>query len=269
MELTNFQFTQGKLQDLVDCRRRFQLRYLDKLAWPAPRAEPALESERRMRLGADFHRLVHQHQVGIAPERLARSIDDPELRRWWEAYLRDGPAELPGFRRPEHVLSAPLGGHRLLAKYDLLSVEPGERAVIVDWKTSRKKPPRDWLAGRLQTRVYRCLLVEAGAHLNGGGKIAPERVEMVYWFAEEPKTPERFAYSREEYEADRAYLLTLIQKLERSSPNDFPKTDDVRHCHFCPYRSYCDRGVEAGPLSEAEHEEFELDLEEIEEIALR
>ncbi len=269
MKLTNFQFTQGKLQDLIDCRRRFQLRYLEALAWPAPRTEPALESERRMRLGADFHRLVHQHQLGIAPERLAESIDDPELRRWWEAYLRDGPADLPGFRRPEHVLSAPLGGHRLLAKYDLLALAPGARAAIVDWKTSRKKPSREWLAERLQTRIYRYLLVEAGSHLNGGENIAPEQVEMVYWFAEEPKAPERFTYGREEHEADRAYLLDLVENLERSGANDFPKTNDVRHCRFCPYRSYCDRGVEAGPLDQAEHEEFEFELEEIEEIELR
>jgi hypothetical protein len=43
----DFQFSQGSLQDYVDCRRRFQLRYLDQLAWPAVEAEPLLEHEQR------------------------------------------------------------------------------------------------------------------------------------------------------------------------------------------------------------------------------
>ena len=37
----DFHFSQGSLQDYVDCQRRFQLRYLMKLAWPAVDAEPA------------------------------------------------------------------------------------------------------------------------------------------------------------------------------------------------------------------------------------
>ena len=41
-----FRFSQSSLQDYVDCRRRFQLRYLQNLAWPALQSEPALENER-------------------------------------------------------------------------------------------------------------------------------------------------------------------------------------------------------------------------------
>ena len=39
----DFHFSQGSLQDYVDCPRRFQLRYMMKLAWPAVEAEPAVE----------------------------------------------------------------------------------------------------------------------------------------------------------------------------------------------------------------------------------
>ena len=35
----DFHFSQRSLQDYVDCRRRFQLRYLQHLAWPAVEAK--------------------------------------------------------------------------------------------------------------------------------------------------------------------------------------------------------------------------------------
>ena len=56
-----FMFSQGSLQDYTDCARRFRLRYLDRLAWPAAVAEPADEYELQAAEGAAFHRLVHQH----------------------------------------------------------------------------------------------------------------------------------------------------------------------------------------------------------------
>ncbi|MCP4541151.1 MAG: PD-(D/E)XK nuclease family protein, partial [Chloroflexi bacterium] len=61
----DFQFSQASLQDYVDCPRRFQLRYVLRVAWPAPEAEPVLENERYLQQGAAFHRLVHQHALGL------------------------------------------------------------------------------------------------------------------------------------------------------------------------------------------------------------
>ena len=110
---TDFQFSQGSLQDYVDCPRRFQLRYVHHLAWPAAESEPALENERHLRQGAAFHRLVHQHVLGLPPEQLSRTVADEALRRWWRNYLAEPPADLPPSRYPEIVLSAPVGGHRL------------------------------------------------------------------------------------------------------------------------------------------------------------
>jgi len=82
---TDFQFSQGSLQDYVDCPRRFHLRYVQRLAWPAIDAEPALENERYLQQGAAFHRLAHQHALGIPADRLvvAGSGDDADIRRWW------------------------------------------------------------------------------------------------------------------------------------------------------------------------------------------
>jgi CRISPR/Cas system-associated exonuclease Cas4 (RecB family) len=269
----DFQFSQASLQDYVDCRRRFQLRYVERVAWPAVEAEPALENERHLRLGAAFHRLVHQHQMGVPAERLSASATDPDLRRWWESYLRHRPADLPPRRYPEIVLSALLAGHRMVAKFDLLAVAPGERAVVIDWKTSRRRSPRAWLAGRLQTRVYPYLLVRAGRHLNGGYEIDPDHVEMIYWFANAPTDPEHFTYSVTQYEQDTADLTALIEEIAALDGDDAHPTDDERRCNYCRYRSLCRRGVRAGDLDAADEVpepepavEIDFDLEQIAEI---
>lgn len=251
----NFLFSQGSLQDFVDCRRRFQLRYLLRVAWPAVETEPALENERFMQQGAAFHRLVHQQLLGVPLESLGALVQDEDVGRWWGNYLGpEGPQNRlftgleDGARFPEVSLAAALGGYRLLAKYDLVIVSPGERALVVDWKTSRKRPRRAWLAARLQTRLYPYLLVRAGAQLNQGQPLPPEAVEMVYWFADFPEKPERFPYSQQAYQEDERYILGLIETLQRLGDADFPLTEDEKRCAFCVYRSLCERGVRAGAL---------------------
>jgi CRISPR/Cas system-associated exonuclease Cas4 (RecB family) len=270
---TDFQFSQASLQDYVDCPRRFQLRHVLRLAWPALEAEPAVENERHLQQGATFHRLVHQHLLGIAPEWLSSAATDVDLRRWWHNYLERGPEDVPASRYPEVVLSAPLGGYRLVAKYDLVAVDAGRRAVIVDWKTSRRKPKRRVLAKRLQTQVYPYLLVRAGSHFNGGRPFEPEQVHMVYWFANFPDDPQRFAYDAAQYEADGVYLAALVDQIEGLGDEDFPLTTQEQRCGYCPYRSLCQRGVKAGAFDEAEDDvmpddlsQFDLDLEQIAEI---
>ena len=279
----DFQFSQGSLQDYVDCPRRFQLRYLLRLAWPALEAEPALENERHLQQGSAFHRLVHQHLLGIPQERLSSTVADETLLRWWHNYLLAPPVDLPPDRHPEIVLSGSVSGHRLIAKYDLVAVEAGRRVIIVDWKTSRKQPRRKWLAERLQTRVYPYLLVQAGAHLNGGRPLQPEQVEMVYWFANFPAHSERFAYDGAQYEADGVYLASLIDEIKGlalSSPKEpadevFPLTAEDRRCHYCRYRSLCQRGVGAGAFDGADDDlvqedlsRLDFDFEQIAEVEL-
>jgi hypothetical protein len=306
----NFQFSQGSLQDYVDCPRRFQLRHIQRLAWPAVEAEPALENERHLQQGAAFHHLVHQHVLGLSPERLSSTITDEDLSRWWHNYLESAPTNLAEPRYPEVVLSAPVSGHRLVAKYDLIvltgssglgrspsttlrtgpsAIEKADfgevsRAVILEWKTSRKRPRRKWLTERLQTRVYPYLLVRAGSHLLEIGdwrSFQPEQVEMVYWFANFPEDPERFPYDAAQYDADGDYLASLIEEIKKLAlslskglgDEDFALTAQERRCRYCPYRSLCQRGTRAGAFDEAEDEaewgddfEIALDFEQIAEI---
>ena len=272
-----FTFSQTSLQDYADCPRRFQLRYLDKLIYPAAESEPALENERHLREGQDFHRLAQQHLLGIPNEKLEQLANTSNLQKWWENFLAFSRTSLNGLvsLHPEVALSASLGDFRLVAKYDLITVTEDEKIIIYDWKTYRKKPRNEWLSTRWQTRVYRALLVAAGTQFivpaggNEGKPIAPERCEMVYWFANYPAEPARFLYSQGQYKRDWDALVRLTEEIQSAS--DFPQTEDRQKCAYCPYRSYCDRGIRAGNLDELESELdsealFDLNFEQIGEI---
>jgi CRISPR/Cas system-associated exonuclease Cas4 (RecB family) len=268
-----FVFSQSSLQDYVDCPRRFQLRYIEQLAWPAVESEPVLENERRQQEGQLFHRLVQQHLLGLPVEKLSRLANTPDLLRWWENYL--SAADLQNLKAiaglsTELTLAAPIGIYRLVAKYDLVAVQPGKQALIYDWKTYHKRPKNEWMAARLQTRVYRALLVQAGASLNGGSPIQPEQIEMVYWYADFPAEPVRLPYNAALYKRDWDALTGLVNEILHHE--HFPLTDDEKKCAFCPYRSYCNRGEKAGTAADPEAEldaaatDFNLNFEQIAEI---
>lgn len=285
----DFHFSQASLQDYVECRRRFQLRYLLRQAWPALEAEPALENERRLQMGGAFHHLVQQHLLGLPVERLssmvaARKDAGEEVKRWWSNYLQFG-QDLAGLREapdlqvyPETGLSAPFQNYGLVAKYDLIAITTEGRAIIFDWKTSRKRPGRKRLASRLQTRLYPYLLVRAGAHLNRGTDFQPDQIEMIYWYPEFPNEPERFPYSVAGYQEDGDYLASLVAEIEGLQEDEYYLTTHVERCRFCTYRSLCERGVKAGTLEEMEARldydedgeglsaDFDLDFEQIAEV---
>jgi hypothetical protein len=275
MKTQAFQLTtlsQSSLQDYVDCAQRFKLRYLDRLSYPAVETEPALENEKHQQEGEYFHRLVQQHLIGIPAEQIAKFANTMNLQRWWENFQNS--KDLTGLRNlsglyPEATLSAPLGKYRLLAKYDLIAVENG-KVTIYDWKTYRKRPRNEWLSARMQTRVYSALLVNAGAHLNGGKPFEPEQIEMIYWFADFPNEPARFAYTSVHFKRDWDLLLKLSEEIATAS--SYPLTEDRQKCLYCTYRSYCERGIRAGNMDQAEaemeaEELFDVNFEQIGEIA--
>jgi len=270
--LDTFQFSQSSLQDYVDCPRRFQLRYVLMQPWPALVTGTPGEFDRHVQHGKDFHRLAHQHALGIELDRLTATIHDETLARWWKTFLDNPPSNLPGADRfAEVIVTAPLGEFRLLAKFDLLAVDPGQRLTIVDWKTVLKRPQRTILARKLQTRVYRYLAVEAGAAFNDDQVPRPEQVEMIYWFAHQGGATEQFPYDNDQHAADRRYLADLIGEIATNQDEIWPLTSNTRQCRFCNYRSLCDRGVKAGFLADLdddmETDELEIDLEQIAEIA--
>ncbi len=276
----SFAFSQASLQDYVDCPRRFQLRYVERLAWPTPVAEPMLEVEAHLARGLDFHRLVYQHALGLDPATIGESISDAKLAMWWEAYLSH-PLELPGRRFPEIGVSTSLGGHRLVAQFDLVAAAPGERLVIVDWKTNEgRRPRREWLAKRLQTRVYRYVLAQAGQRFNQGEPVDPSWVEMIYWFAAFPAQPERFGYDPAELEQDRGDLEALVGEIEAavaqagSGAAGLAQARGDATCRYCRYASYCEREAGAATADDLEGQAdegapgagFDLGLEQVAEV---
>jgi hypothetical protein len=273
--LTHFEFNQSSLQDYTDCRKRFQLRYLQRVAWPAIQAEPAREFERHIQRGDRFHRLVQQYLVGVPEARLARMAEadeDENLQRWWQNFLDSIPAQLVGKRHVEVTLQAPLDSFRLVAKYDLVLLHPEGRAVIYDWKTATHRPSRASLLARLQTRVYPYVLAQAGAALNAGKPLAPEQIEMIYWFAEPGQAAETLAYTPERCQADADYLRTLVEEIRTLPANEFGMSSSEKPCAYCVYRSLCNRGVQAGEMVGEEEEpmpaDINFDLEQIGEIGL-
>jgi CRISPR/Cas system-associated exonuclease Cas4 (RecB family) len=256
----DFLFNQSNLQDYVDCQRRFQLRYLLHQAWPAVEAEPFLEFERMMDQGSQFHKIVHQHLSGIPESQIEQSLGgDSTMDVWWNNYeqsLKEGVLEQilqKGIKRyVELSLSIPMGEFRLVAKYDLLVITPDGRFLIFDWKTSKIHPKRKWLSDRLQTHVYPYVLTHALDSIAGGGLTDPGKVEMIYWFTNQPEQPERFSYNYLAFEADAKFLGNLLTAIIQKTDTVFPLTPEEKRCQFCTYRSLCNRGVKPGELHELE-----------------
>lgn len=269
----DFIFSQSSLEDYSACPRRFQLRYVDRLAWPAPVTEPALEYEAHLRRGEQFHRLVQQHLIGVPVAALTAHVEaDPHLYHWWDNYLKHAPVHhLEGARYAEIGLLAHLDDSALRAQYDLIIARPGESLTIIDWKTAQKPPPRETLARRWQTRVYRWVLAAAGAALNDGAPVDPAQIEMIYWFPGAPDQAEHFSYDDALFAADRAALADCIAEIQVRAA--FERTEQVKRCDYCNYRSLCDRGTEAGPFEDIEGDgeddlaEFTIRLDQIGEIA--
>ncbi len=264
---SGFTFSQSSLQDYSDCPRRFQLRYIEQLQWPAVETEPIMKNERRQLEGQLFHRMVQQHLVGLPAEKLSRLANTTDLSRWWDNYLQYEFGFAGYSLNTELTLAAPVGTCRLVAKYDLVAIKPGEQAIIYDWKTYHKRPRDEWMAARLQTRVYRTMLVQAGAHLYNGLPIQHEQIEMIYWYADYPSEPARFTYTSAQFKRDWDFLTGLISEI--GNHRHFPLTDDEKKCAYCPYRSYCNRGGKAGMMDEMSETELtttDINYEQIAEI---
>ena len=280
-----FHFTQGKLQDYLECKRRFQLRYLIKLAWPALLAEPYLENERLTLLGNRFHQIVHQHLLGMPEDRITQQIEDPDLQRWWKNYLQYIPdfVDLPKPGAPEQkldtqifpevLLSSPIDTYRLTGKYDLISIQSDQSVTIFDWKTSLHPPKQEFFAQRLQTRLYPFLLIKASKQINPDHVFQPHHLRMIYWFTNFPDTPLIYTYSQEEYLSSEQFFKNLIAEIHTRSEVDFHLTNDVKKCLYCVYRSLCNRGTRAGDVSDLisdsdmeEEPEISLDFDQIAEV---
>ena len=273
MQVEKFQvFSQNKLQDYLDCQRRYELKHLLKQPWPAIQSEPVIENEEHMLLGQQFHLLVQQYFSGLEENLISSQINSIILQRWWQAFLEYSQGMLSIPHKAELQLNTHLNGIRLVGVLDLVLFESDHKFKILDWKTNKKKPSRRFLKKHVQTRLYPLILTAAGKYLNNNIDIAPDQIEMIYWYPEFPQQPEIFTYSSEQFQNDREYIENLISEIQSKPPGTFQKTDQLRTCNFCNYRSLCNRGVSAGILDGDDtidwQEEIEdIDISQIGEIA--
>ncbi len=162
----------------------------------------------------------------------------------------------------------------LLAKFDLLAVEPGGRALILDWKTGAHIPPRrmSCQSGCKPSSIAMCWR-RVAAYLNGGQPIPPEQHRDGLLVCRTRRRDSPLSLRRRPIRRRRS-LLSCASSTKSTPAPDFPLTPDVTRCRFCVYRSLCDRGTSAGSLSEWESDDFEpadmddftLDFDQIAEI---
>jgi hypothetical protein len=266
----NFTFSQNNLQDYIDCRRRFLLRHIQKLEWPAIESEPVLEQEQLMLLGQQFHLMVQQKLSGIPEEILSQSTQSPELLAWWFEFVKLAPDALPGQKYCEAFYSIPIGAYRLVAKYDLLVIQEDGKATLYDWKTSHHAPKRSTMQQRMQTRVYPYLLAKLAASGSQFVHLDVEQLKMVYWYPDPTIQPIEFQYSSQQFEKDETFLNQLVAEIASLPEEAFAKTLDTEHkCKFCRYRTLCETGVIPGTFTDADPETedtenlFDLDFDDL------
>jgi RecB family exonuclease len=264
----DFQYSQRNMHDFRECARRFQLRHLLRQEWPAPLLEPIAEAEAEAKRGERFHRLLERHFLGLPTLPPA----NPELAGWWAAFQGAEKAlNLPtAIRKPEVTYSIPVAGQRLMARFDLVAIDPGKSIVIVDWKTGRRPSNPDLLRKRMQTFVY-LAVGQRALETEFGGPIPPEAIRLMYWFVATPADPVTIHLPDPvEFYGYVAFVEKFVRLIQISAEgNNWPLTDDLRRCSVCNYRSYCNRAVDAATVDEADASEMFLwDAESIQEVEL-
>ena len=257
----DFVFSANSLQDYVDCPRRFELKYLLKRDWPAEESEPVLEWEHELQLGTRFHQLVYQYLSGLPEEALLASINDSEVESWFRNFLAFYHQQEFGRIFPEFRVRVPLGDYQAVAVYDLLALKPDNRLVILDWKTSRKIPRREWISERMQTVLYPFAALESAGNFLPEVTLAAQSIQMTYVYVRHAADNVlTFAFDDDQHAASRVRLERLVAEIAALELGEFPLTDEKKRCKFCVYRSLCERGQNAGSLAELEAEP-ELDLD--------
>jgi CRISPR/Cas system-associated exonuclease Cas4 (RecB family) len=264
-------FSQHSLGTYRRCKRRFLLKYVDRQPWPCLEDENPLPYRQHLERGRIFHHWLARRHLGIDVSPIVQAHEDPDLRRWWRAVERFDWGALPsGLREAELPVVVPVGVYRLYARFDLLALDVGGDAVVVDWKTLENRPAQRTLRERMQTRLYLYTLIAAGRVLVGGTPIDPDRAAMLYWFANYPEDTAIVYYSEAEYCRDEEMLTELIEEIAGLPRDAFDPADDERQCARCNYATLCHR-ESAAALTDAadwldEEIDFAIELEEVQDL---
>ena len=267
--------SQGHLNLLAQCPRKFQHIYLDQFASPI-----SPEQQASQQWGTQFHQFMQQHELGLPIEPFLQ--EDPALNQCFTAFRQAAPEILTPapdrragqFRQSEHQRVLAIGNYLLVAIYDLL-IADGTTAQILDWKTYSRPRNQSWLQENWQTRLYPFVLAETSQY-------ASDCISMTYWFIPPPgesgargPVPQslQFDGNSRRHEKTRQALTQQLDRLSdwlaryQSNNEAFPQvSEDQGHCLSCPFALRCHRY----PNDEdaAREEEILSDLTGIAEIAL-
>lgn len=240
------EFNQSRLAVFAACERRFYLRYVANRNVPHRRDRLAAAPEQdALRQGTLFHRYMERVAAGLPAPQLIECAPSP-LDGWIadaQRFIETLPA---GTQQAECTVALSFQDAVLTAKYDLV-VLGRDRIVIVDWKTGRRPAAAYALRQRMQHAVFPFVMAEAAAQWYAG--MAADDIELVYWFAETPEAPWRFAYSQAEHDANADRLGAMVQSIgARTREEDFPMLEDTpahraAACAHCTFMHYCDRGA--------------------------
>lgn len=233
-----FPYTQSKLQDFLDCPRRFYLKYIEGQRWPAPITEPQKDFEKRLRRGQQMHQLIEQHLLGIPEEIVQHQIPpyDELLNDWWAEYTYQckALADLP-IIYPEILLSMMIERHLILAKFDAITVDAAQNVVAIDWKTGKLPPPAK-LETRMQTVLYLAVLYRATKSLLGQ---QPQSITLRYISLATGEI-QSFHVTALNIANLEMQVFNVIEQIHASS---FDKIIHEDPCRFCVYRGLCGRGT--------------------------
>lgn len=233
--------SQGQLNLLKSCPRRFQHIYFDQLGSPT---NP--EQQERQTWGSRFHLLMQQRELGLPVEPLFQ--EDAQLQRWVTALAIAAPEILTPnpktFRQAEHCRTLNFQGYLLTVIYDLL-IEDEQQAQILDWKTYLKPRNRQYLEHDWQTRLYLYVLAETSDY-------SPEQISMTYWFVQSQPEPQslKFTYNTGQHEQTRRDLTHLLTELtgwlqRYRDGEDFPQVGESQgDCTYCNFAVRCQRTPE-------------------------
>ena len=187
-------FSAAKIQDFLDCERRYELKYLLKQSWPSIPSEPIVEIEENIQKGNAFHFLIFQFFSGIPKEKLISSIENTDIQTWFGSFLEFSKNIIHKNTYPEFHIISQLNDLRLTAVFDLIYLTANNKIIIFDWKTSRFIPKKTTLSLKVQTILYPYLIYETYQEFLPQTCLVPEDISMQYWYPAAPKAEYVFKY---------------------------------------------------------------------------
>lgn len=263
-------FSAIKIQDFLDCARRYELKYVLRQSWPAIACEPVLEIEENIKRGNQFHFLLHQFFTGVPKDVLRKSIQDDFLSTWFENSLVFLSTLILKTVFSEFHLDCQIGDSKVQGIFDLIFINEKDELGIIDWKTSKYIPKNRTFAKKIQTILYPLIIQESSAEFLGSIEKIPENISMRYWFPAKPDKEIIFSYSQIAHENNIRFITHTIQDINNKQIGDFNLTDDENKCRYCSYRSLCNRGTFPGKIQDAtdfdNESELNFDFDQIPDI---